>query len=271
MSGIVRNPLVTRTASSLFRPRWVPSGLFSEVFSCAMFILQGHRGARGLRPENSLAGFQLAVELGITSIETDLHVSADGEFVLCHDPILADGRRICDLTRPQLEALELPRLVQLLELTKNSRLLLDLEIKTVPYRPEYTRLTPEGYAQTLLKILRQHDVVERITIRSFDHRYVQWLRRLEPGLTGAVLISGTAPVNPLQLVQAADAHIYAPDFEFVDRELIGLLQSAKIRVIPWTVNDPEDWRRLLEWGVDGVTTDYPDRLAELLRAKGIAF
>src|SRR5947209_7510038 len=103
--GIARIPIST-TASSLFRPRWVTSRIFSEVFfepraGCAAtmlsapFDLQGHRGARGLKPENTLPSFELALDLGVTSIETDVHLSRDHIPVLLHDALLSD--RICRL------------------------------------------------------------------------------------------------------------------------------------------------------------------------------
>jgi len=101
-------------------------------------------------------------------------------------------------------------------------------------------------------------------VRSFDHRCVRAIGRLEPRLMRAVLVAGTAPIDPVAVVRQAEATIYCPEFTFLDASQVRLLHAANIRVLPWTVNRPEDWRRLLEWGVDGITTDYPDRLAQLL-------
>jgi len=97
---------------------------------------------------------------------------------------------------------------------------------------------------------------------------VKRLRELEPGLTGVVLVGETAPVDPVGLARAADAQVYAPDFNYVDEDLIRQCHAAGVRVLPWTVNDPADWERLVGWGVDGVTSDYPDRLAAWLAGRG---
>jgi glycerophosphoryl diester phosphodiesterase len=80
-----------------------------------------------------------------------------------------------------------------------------------------------------------------------------------------------APVSPGELVRQAGAHVYCPDFEFLDVLQVKQLHQEGIRVVPWTVNDPTDWQRLLDWGVDGITTDFPDQLGEFLAAKGIAY
>jgi glycerophosphoryl diester phosphodiesterase len=79
-----------------------------------------------------------------------------------------------------------------------------------------------------------------------------------------VLISETAPIDPTELVRQAEAQMYCPSYQFLDREQVKRVQGAGYRVLPWTVNDPEHWERLLEWGVDGITTDFPDRLAARL-------
>ncbi len=111
----------------------------------------------------------------------------------------------------------------------------------------------------------------RTTVRSFDHRCVRLLRKLEPGLTGAILIAETAPVAPGELVERADAQVYCPGYLFLDESIVRQVHSAGARVLPWTVNQPEHWQRLLDWGVDGITTDVPDRLARYLRERDISF
>ncbi len=108
-------------------------------------------------------------------------------------------------------------------------------------------------------------------VRSFDHRSVLALRRLEPGLTAAVLVANTAPVRPVELMRAADAQIYCPDVNFLDELQVRQLHEAGVRVQPWTVNDEVSWERLLAWGVDGITTDFPDRLADFLRRRGVTW
>lgn len=96
------------------------------------------------------------------------------------------------------------------------------------------------------------------------------LCRLEARLTGAVLIAATAPAAPANLVREADVHIYCPHFAFLDKEQVDQVHQAGFRVLPWTVNEPDHWERLLRWGVDGITTDFPARLAEWLEQGRLA-
>ena len=78
------------------------------------------------------------------------------------------------------------------------------------------------------------------------------------------------PSNPRRRrVRAAEADLYCPDVNFLDEPQVRQLHEAGVRVLPWTVNDEADWERLLGWGVDGITTDYPDRLADWLRRRGV--
>jgi glycerophosphoryl diester phosphodiesterase len=87
----------------------------------------------------------------------------------------------------------------------------------------------------------------------------------------AVLVADTAPASPAFLAADVGAAVYCPSAEFLDHLQVQQLHAQEVRVVPWTVNSREDWMRLLDWGVDGITTDFPDQLADLLRAEGIAF
>lgn len=307
------------------------------------FDLQGHRGARGLKPENTLPSFEVAIDCGVTSIETDVHLSRDDVPVLSHDAHL--NERLCrsapglhaiaparqplirSLTLAELRCYRadrnpdpvrfpdqdaevtpvvrlfaeqrglgpyaLPTLADLFAMVaeyaselgakagKSERqrqtarqLRFDLELKRLPFRPEYIGDGFDGTAPGLLEqriaeAARAAGVIERTTVRSFCHRSVKVLRELESRLMGAVLLSGTAPVDPVQLVRSADAQIYCPECEFLDPLQVRQLHAEGIQVLPWTVNDPEDWKKLLGWGVDGITTDFPDRLARFLAERQV--
>ena len=299
-----------------------------------MLEIQGHRGARGLKPENTLPSFEAALDAGATSIETDVHLTRDGVPILAHDAVVSERlfRRIpgspspppspqlliSSLTLEQLRGYRADRnpdagrfpqqdaaatpLAQEFSAKRGldpftpptvadfiafveayaanpsksdsgrmraRNLRFDLELKRVPFHPETIGDEFDGENSgkleiQLVEMLRGANVLAHTTVRSFDHRCVRAIGRLEPRLTRAVLVAGTAPVDPVVVARQADATIYCPDYTFLDAAQVRLLHAANIRVLPWTVNRPEDWRRLLEWGVDGITTDYPDRLAQLL-------
>jgi glycerophosphoryl diester phosphodiesterase len=121
---------------------------------------------------------------------------------------------------------------------------------------------PEPLEIRTMELLQSERVIDRTVLRSFDHRSLRALRLLEPAVTTAVLVARTAPVEPAQLAINAGAQIYCPDFEFLDERQVQQLHAAQLRVIPWTVNEPEACSRLTDWGVDGVTTDFPNRLTD---------
>jgi glycerophosphoryl diester phosphodiesterase len=285
-----------------------------------VFELQGHRGARGLKPDNTLPSFEAALDAGVTSIETDLHLTKDGVPVLVHDPTVS-GRAIAAMTSAEacrirvdqnsnpkrfpdqtatltpvasrfaqergLDPFGIPTLDSLFafaaayagDLGKQAgksaaqraaaaSVWFDLELKRVPFRPEYIG---GGIEEKVWAAIQAAGTVKHTRIRSFDHGCLLPFRHWDLSLETAVIISDTAPIAPVHLVRAAGASLYCPDFEFLDEAMIRDLHAAKVRVIPWTVNDAADWGRLIDMGADGITTDYPDRLAAYLDSRAIPF
>jgi len=306
-----------------------------------LFELQGHRGARGLKPENTLPSFEAALDIGVSSIESDVHLTRDGVPVICHDPdlgsllsasstktLLPIERRLCLLTLEEVRQFRVDRnpepqrfpeqessvtpAAQLFAQSNNmdpygvptladfiafvaayagplgvragksalqrqraGQLRFDLELKRVPFEPhtigdDFDGVGPGLLERRIVEEVRKAGVVERTIVRSFDHRSVRALRQLEPRLTTVALISGTTLISAVAIAHDVAATIYAPEFRFVDEKLIDAAHREGLRVIPWTVNRPEIWQRLVAWGVDGLTTDHPDRLAVWLTKNGIA-
>src|SRR5262249_39245786 len=127
------------------------------------------------------------------------------------------------------------------------------------------------FERQVVAAVGEANLVQRTKVRSFENRCVEVLRQMEPGLTGAGLVSYTAPGTPGAIASAARATIYCPNYIFLDASLGEGAPAARLRVLPWTVNEPSDWEKLVAWGVDGITTDYPDQLAKWLCDRGIAF
>jgi glycerophosphoryl diester phosphodiesterase len=302
------------------------------------FELQGHRGARGARPENTLPSFEAALDAGVDAVETDLQLTHDAVPVLCHDPLLSsrlcgnlpfpEGTPISRLSLAELRRCRLdrnpdlqrfpdqkadvppaaalfaekhgldpygvPALADLFAFAaayagelgeragKSSerrdrarRLRFDLELKRVPFHPEAIGDDFTGGAAGLLErrvaeAARAAGAAGRTRVRSFDHRSVRALREIAPEIEGAVLVADAAVIDPAEVAQRAGAAVYCPSYMFVDEEQVRKAHAGGVRVLPWTVNDAAAWRRLLAWGVDGLATDFPDRLAAFLQTRGAA-
>lgn len=293
------------------------------------FDLQGHRGARGLAPENTLPAFERALDLGVSTLELDIGVTADGVVVVAHDPYLNPlttrdaagqwlpgprGPLLRSLTLAQLQAYDvgriqpgssyarsfatqqggdgvrIPTLAQVFELVQARRaqqVRFNIETKIRPDRPDDT-VDAETMTRALLQVVRDAGLVQRVAIQSFDWRTLQLVQRLEPriptvhltneshgdnnnvrdgswnaGFTLAAL--GTVPA----MVKAAGGSTWSPNLGAVREERVRQAQALGLKVIPWTVNEPADMDRLIGWGVDGIITDYPDRLRAALQRRGL--
>ena len=255
-----------------------------------MFELQGHRGARGLAPENTLAGFEIALGHGVASIETDVHLTRDDIAVLIHDARpTPDAALVRELTLAQLRAYRvpgpahpptplaerfaqergidphgIPTLMEFFDFVAlhGRPIVFDLELKRVPFHPEtigdgFDGANPALLERLTVAAIRHAGVLARTRVRSFDHRCLRAIKQLEPSLEIGLLIHHTVPANLGALL--ADADVYCPEYHFVDADVVRQVHEAGKRIIPYTGNDPSDWQRLLAWGVDGMTTDYPDR------------
>src|SRR2546430_760521 len=206
-----------------------------------MFDLQGHRGARGLWPENTLVGFARTMELGVSALELDCAVTRDAVVVVSHDPELnpdctrdARGRflatagpPIFTLTYAQLQSYDVGRL-----------------------RPG------SAYAA---RFPQQQPVDDTVRIGSSPPS--PWLGGLDPEHFGGSIV---------RLVKATGAGTWGPDYLDLDAPRIEQAHAQGLRVVPWTVNDPADMERLLAFNVDGMITDRPDVLRALLEKRGMA-
>lgn len=265
----------------------------------ASFDLQGHRGARGHAPENTLPGFERALAFGVTTFELDVGVSRDGVVVIHHDrrlnPDLArgpDGRwlavpapLLCELEfdalqrydvgriRPgseyarrfpqqqPVDGAHIPALSELFDRYRSATVRFNIELKLLPEAAGET-LSPEPFARAVLAVVRKAGMEPRCTVQSFDWRAVKVVEREAPGIATAYLTE-EADSDPRQ-VAAAGARTWSPDFRALSPEKCAGARGLGLRVIPWTVNEPDDIRRVLGLGVDGIISDYPDRVKQAL-------
>ena len=259
--------------------------------------VQGHRGCRGYLPENTLPAFSLAVEMGVDTLELDVGVTRDGVVVIHHDrrlnPDLArgpDGKwvqapaptihslTLAELQRfdvgrirpgsdyakrfPRQKAIDgtrIPRLADLFEAMKSRSVRFNIEMKLVPSHPDET-LAPEPFARAVIGEVRKAGLEERSTLQSFDFRAVKIVERDAPEIRTAYLTEA-ADSTP-QYAKQNGARIWSPDYRALSKQKLDEARRLGMRVVVWTVNEPADIARMIEWGVDGIISDYPDRVLE---------
>ncbi|MES3001432.1 MAG: glycerophosphodiester phosphodiesterase [Pseudomonadota bacterium] len=292
------------------------------------FDLQGHRGTRGNAPENTLPAFERALEIGVTTLELDVGITADGVVVISHDPYLnpaitrdakgqwltgEKGPLIHDLTYAQIQTYELGRInpdsayaktfstQQPRDGTRMSTLqaLFDrvkalgandvrfnIETKLDPSRPGDT-VSPEEMTRALLKVIKDAGMTQRVTIQSFDWRSLKVSKQLEPTIPTVCLTIQTANTdntrdgswtaglkiaeagNAPKMAKAAGCAVWSPNGGAVTEALVKEAQGLGLQVVVWTVNSPADIERFIAWGVDGLISDYPDRVRTAMQAKGM--
>jgi glycerophosphoryl diester phosphodiesterase len=202
-------------------------------------LVGGHRGNPAEQPENTLASFRSAIELGVDLIECDVHLSSDGELVVIHDHTLERTTDGAGLVRQhalaELRELDagggerLPILAEVCELAREGGVGLCIEIKQIP-------IPYPGLEEKLASRLMDLGMLEQTAVISFHHGSVRRLKELEPRLTTGVL-EGARPLDPAGIMRAALADLYAPHFGAMDAELVEEVHEAGGAVGVWTVDD----------------------------------
>jgi len=234
-----------------------------------------HRGASGYAPENTFAAFRRATALGAGFIETDLQLSRDARLVAIHDATVnrtTNGQgAVHDMTLAELRRLDagswfgsefagerIPTIEEILEFANKHDVVFYLEMK------------PSGSwggEHALISALRESGEIARTVVISFDPAILAGVRKIEPTLMTGLLFEGHIP-NPLDKAIEIGARQLAVRGDLVTPRLLKEARGRDLQVVCWTVNHPGHMRLLVQAGVDGIISDYPDRLLELTRRKG---
>jgi len=319
-----------------------PALLLGACATAPPFDVQGHRGARGLAPENTLPAFERALAIGVTTLELDVAVTRDGVVVISHDPRVnpdlargPDGKwiegtplEIHDLTYLELmkydvgrlkpgtnyaksfpdqvpvDGTRIPRLADLFALVErlgNRQVRFNIETKVSPLAPDQT-LPVTPFTRALLAEVRKAGMASRTSIQSFDWRTLAVVQKEAPEMPTVYLTAqqkfldnictgpqaGTPEVPPYacesspwtgdyqlqvqgsvpKMVKAAGGDIWSPFHRDIDAAKVAEAHALGLKVIAWTVNDPESIAKVLALGVDGIISDRPDIVrAELAKKK----
>ena len=239
----------------------------SRVGSDRPLQVHGHRGARAVRPENTLAAFQYAIAVGADAIEMDVAVTRDGVPVIAHDAHLEslDSRpaiRELSLADVRRMAPDIPTLDEALELAARGAFLFNIEIKSFPGRADLAP-APERFTELVLERIRRHGVARRALVQSFDFRVLHAFAGLAPEIPRAAIFD--RPDGDFAAIASrAQAGAVAPEFHLATPANVTCAHQAGLAVFAWTANRPEDWRRLIDARVDAIVTDDPAALLEYL-------
>jgi len=220
-------------------------------------LVIAHRGASAARPENTLAAFTHARELGADGVELDARWTADGEVVVHHDAHLPDGRALVAIARDELPS-SVPLLDEVLDLCVG--LLVNVEIKNDPGDPDPDASGERGVAVAdRLARRAARGSVDRLLVSSFDHSLVALVHQRRPDLPTAALVAHTRhPDRLIERVASAGQVAINPMDGLVDARLVELAHAAHLEVYVWTVDDPARIAELASFGVEGIITDVPD-------------
>lgn len=315
------------TGSALVRRLTLTVLMLAGLTQAMAFDLQGHRGARALAPENTLTGFERALAIGVSTLELDVVLSAEGVPVVSHDTtpnpditrdaqghwLQSRGPAFHTLTLAQIAAYDvgrinpasryardfpdqqardderIPTLAEVFDLTRRAgadQVRFNIELKRNPERPQESP-EPEAFVRAVTTLIQAHGMASRVTLQSFDWQVLRAAQQVVPGWPLAFLSAQRPRFDTLHagpwtaglrlrdfkdapaMVAAAGGRIWSPNFRDLSQHTLARAREEGLRVIPWTVNDVPDMERLVDWGVDGLITDHPDRLRAVLQQRGL--
>ena len=272
--------------------------------SQAAFDLQGHRGCRGLMPENSVQAMITALDLGVTTLEMDVVISNDKKVVVSHEPWFdhnvttkPDGTFIKEgedmqyniykmnydeivkfdvgmkpyprFPRQQKMKAIKPLLADLFDSIQQSMMTrrrpfpnFNIETKCLPAGDDRFHPKPAEFVELLMSVIKEKNVEERVIIQSFDLRTLQYLHEKYPSIKTSLLIEDSDEEDLEGQIKKLGftPDIYSPNHTLVDGTMIKQCREKGMKIIPWTVNDVKQLKKLKKLGVDGVITDYPDTI-----------
>ena len=270
------------------------------------FDWQGHRGARGIYPENSIPAFLFALDQGVNTLELDVVITADLQVVASHEPFLSheicldiDGEVIKeeDVSRfnifqmtyrelakfdcgtkkhphfPEQQSVQVhkPLLSEIIEAaelhaleTNRPAANYNIEIKSRPEWDGQYHPAVSDYVDLVIAVAKKSGVLDRVSIQSFDKRVLLYLHHLSADVRLVLLEEDTR--NPSVHIDELGflPDVYSCYYRKVDKELVDYCHAQGMKVIPWTVNERNDMKRLIEFGVDGIITDYPNLIPRFI-------
>ena len=237
-----------------------------------------HRGFSGNYPENTMLAFRKALEAGCEGMEFDVHLTKDGELVIIHDEAIdrTSGQHglVKDMTYQELCRVDfsyryaglvpfqrIPTLREYFELVKDLDICSNIELKTGVY--EYP-----GIEQAVYDLIREYHMEDKVIISSFNHHSVMRMKAIDPRIPCGFL-SETWILDVGSYVEGHQVEAYHPQFAMLTDAETADLKAHGREINTWTVNTPEDIREMIRLQVDGIISNFPDRVNQELKAAGL--
>jgi glycerophosphoryl diester phosphodiesterase len=254
--------------------------------------IHGHRGASGMLPENTLAAFKYAIENKIDVLELDLQMTKDKEIVIYHDKNI--NTDICNGISKPIKMLSLneikeydcgskknvnfseqqpisgekiPTFIELIHLIqseyKYKTIEMNIEIKT-----EKSLDTDDEvyeFSNKLIDILHKYNITNNVIIQSFDVRALKDVKEIDPSIKTSYIIEELSSLdNLIQISKQLGVKIISPEYKLMNKNIVTQLHENGFEVLPWTINDINISKQNIEYGVDGIITDYPKQLKDYI-------
>ncbi len=276
--------------------------VIGPAWSKGQIQVQGHRGCRGLLPENTIPGFLHALDLGVDVLELDVVITGDGHVLVSHEPWMnpdicldPQGKSLRGKPRVNIYQMTLaeirtydcgalghrrfpsqeplfvqkPTLGEVFEAVDQWQeahpdcpVQYNIEIKRHPKYDHRFAPSYQEYCDRVLNVIDRAGKSASCNLQSFDPETLEYLYHTRPEIPLAFLTSrGRFEKNRTKL--SFKPRIYSPEFSLVTREEVALIREEGLQVIPWTVNEEEDIRHMIQLDVDGIISDYPDRVLQI--------
>lgn len=263
-----------------------------------MLYKTGHRGCRGIMPENTIIGFIEAIKYGCNAIEFDIVISQDRQLVVSHEPYMnpdicltPDGEEIEDSKRYNLYKMNYdeiknfdcgskfnskfpnqmkfksykPLLTETIESIEEylkrynlSPIIYDIEIKSDQLEYDTSQPVPEEIVDMLLSIIKIYNIRDKVIVRSFDKRPLQYLHIKEPTIKIAYLVENEIDIEQNLAELGLIPNFYSPKYTLITSKMLDFCKNINLPIIAWTVNTKLEIKNLIDMGVEGIITDYPN-------------
>jgi glycerophosphoryl diester phosphodiesterase len=255
-------------------------------------LVHGHRGARAMRPENTIPAFEYAITAGVDVLELDMAVTKDNILMVSHDPYLEPP--VCSGPQPKAAIHELtlaqirewdcgkvqnpsfpnqtpvpgtcmPTLDEVFALAPRGTFQFNIETKIFADHPELS-VSPQQFVELVLAMVREHHLESRVTLQSFDFRTLHAMKKIAPEIK-LVALWEKGERDFVSIAREAGAGVISPLYSLVTPDKVRDAHAAGLEVVPWTANAPADWDNLIAAQVDAIISDDPATLIAYLQTK----